>query len=73
MFNFMIKVNVETFEEYIINVFNYMLIDTTLHRCHNYMLEFLDYIFSKLIWAFCKHHQKTKNDKQIYMELKNMK
>jgi hypothetical protein len=37
------------------------------------MLKFLDYIFSKLTQAFCTHHQKTWNDKQIYMELKNMK
>jgi hypothetical protein len=27
MFNYVVKTNVETFEEYIINVFNYMLRD----------------------------------------------
>ncbi len=37
------------------------------------MLEFLDCIFSELIYAFCKHHWKIQNDEQIYMELKNMK
>jgi hypothetical protein len=37
------------------------------------MLKFLDYIFLKLTKAFCKCHQKTQNDKQIYMELKNVK
>jgi hypothetical protein len=37
------------------------------------MLEFHDYIFSKLTQAFCKHHWKIQNDEQIYMELKNMK
>jgi hypothetical protein len=29
--------------------------------------------FSELTYAFYKCHQKTHNDKQIYMELKNMK
>jgi hypothetical protein len=37
------------------------------------MSKFLDYIFSKLIQAFCKHHWKIQNDEQIYIELKNMK
>jgi hypothetical protein len=37
------------------------------------MSEFHDYIFSKFIRAFCKCHHKIQNDKQIYMELKNMK
>jgi len=37
------------------------------------MSKFLNYIFSKLTHAFCKHHQKIQNDEQIYMELKNMK
>jgi hypothetical protein len=37
------------------------------------MLEFLDCIFLELTQAFCKRHQKTQNDEQIYMELKNMK
>jgi hypothetical protein len=38
MFNFAMKADAETFEEYIINAFNYTLGDTTLNRCHNYML-----------------------------------
>jgi len=37
------------------------------------MLEFLDCIFLELAQAFCKRHQKTQNDEQIYMELKNVK
>jgi hypothetical protein len=37
------------------------------------MSKFLDHTFSELTQAFCKHHQKTQNDEQIYMELKNMK
>jgi hypothetical protein len=37
------------------------------------MLEFLDCIFLELTQAFCKRHQKTQNDEQIYMELKNVK
>jgi hypothetical protein len=37
------------------------------------MLDLLDCTFSELTQAFCKHHRKTQNDEQIYMELKNMK
>jgi len=37
------------------------------------MSKFLNYIFKKLIQAFCKRHQKTQNDEHIYMELKNIK
>jgi hypothetical protein len=37
------------------------------------MSKFLDYIFLELTHAFCKRHQKIQNDKQIYMDLKNMK
>jgi len=50
-----------------------MLRDTTSGWCHNYMSKFPNYIFSELTHAFCQRHQKTQNDKQIYMELKNMK
>jgi hypothetical protein len=73
MFNFAIKANAETFEKYIINAFSYMLRDMASYWCHNYMLEFLDYTFLELTHAFCKHHRKTQNYEQIYMELKNMK
>jgi len=67
------KVNAQTFKEYIINVFSYMLKDTALDWCHNYMLEFPNHTFLELTKTFCKHHWKTQNDEQIYMELKNMK
>jgi hypothetical protein len=53
--------------------FSYTLRDMASDWCHNYMSKFPNYIFSKLTLAFCKHHQKTQNDEQIYMELKNMK
>jgi hypothetical protein len=52
VFNFTIKVTVKTFEEYIINAFNYMLRYTTSDWCHNYMLEFPDCIFSELTRHF---------------------
>ncbi len=55
-----------------INTFGYTLRNTTSYWCHNNMLEFPNYIFSKLTQAFCKCQQKTQNDKQTYMELKNM-
>jgi hypothetical protein len=67
------KANVENSKEYIINAFSYTLKDIALDWCHNYMLEFLDHTFSKLTHAFCKRHWKIQNDKQIYIELKNMK
>jgi len=73
MFNSVIKANAETSQKYIINVFSFMLKNTTLDRCHDYILEFPNFIFSKFTHAFCKCHQKTQNDKQIYIELKNMK
>jgi hypothetical protein len=56
MFNFVIKANVETFEEYIINAFSYTLKDTTLDWCHNYMSKFPNYNFLELTQAFCKRH-----------------
>jgi hypothetical protein len=71
VFNYVVKVNAKTFEKYIINAFSYMLKDITSKWCNNYMLEFLDCIFLELTQAFC-NHQRTQNDKQIYMELKNM-
>jgi superfamily I DNA and/or RNA helicase len=37
VFNYVVKENAETFEEYIINVINYALRDVTLNWCHNYM------------------------------------
>jgi hypothetical protein len=40
--------NAKTFEEYIINVFSYTLKDMASNWCHNYMMEFLDYIFHTL-------------------------
>jgi hypothetical protein len=51
VFNFAIKENVETFEDYIINVFSYMLKDTTSNWCHNYMSKFPNCIF----WSLHKH------------------
>jgi hypothetical protein len=59
MFNYIIKNYAKTFEEYIINAFNYMLRDMESNWCHNYMSKFLDCIFSKLTQAFCKYHWKT--------------
>jgi hypothetical protein len=73
MFNSIIKKIVKTSEEYIINAFNYMLKDTILDWCHNYMSKFPNSIFSELTQAFCKCHRKIQNDEQIYMELKKMK
>ncbi len=45
VFNFVLKANVETFKEYVINVFSYTLKDTTSNWCNNYMSKFPDYIF----------------------------
>jgi hypothetical protein len=67
VFNYVVKVNANFFEEYIINAFSITLRDTTSGWCHNYMSKFIDYIFSELTHAFCKHHQKTQNDKEIYV------
>jgi hypothetical protein len=48
MFNFVMKENALIFEKFIINASSYTLRHTTSNWCHNYMLEFPDYIFSKL-------------------------
>jgi hypothetical protein len=58
MFNFVVKANVETSEDYIINAFGYMLKNMASDECHNYMSKFLDCTFLELTHAFCKHHQK---------------
>ncbi len=73
MFNSTVKVNVETFEKYILDSFKYMLKDITSDWCHNYMLKFPNYNFLKLAHAFCKCCRKIQNDEQIHMELKTMK
>ncbi len=73
MFNSIVKANVKTSEEYIINVFSYTLRNTTSDWCHNYMSKFSNYMFLEITHAFCKCDQKIQNDEQIYMELKNMK
>jgi hypothetical protein len=56
VFKFVMKANAKTFEKYMFNSFSYMLRDMALDWCHNYMSKFLEYIFSKLTHAFCKHH-----------------
>jgi hypothetical protein len=74
VFHVIFWANWETFEElYIINAFNYTLRVMTSNWSHNYMSISFYYIFLKLIQAFCKRHQKSQNDEQIYMELKNIK
>ncbi len=73
VFQIIVKVNGKTLEEYIINAFSYTLKKMASNWCNNYMLEFFNYNFLKLTQAFCKRHQKTQNDDQIYMELKNIK
>jgi hypothetical protein len=73
VFEAAIRVNGETFEEYIINAFNYTLRKMTLDYCHNYMLKFPNYIFFELTQAFYKPHWKIQNDKHNYMKFKNFK
>jgi hypothetical protein len=48
MFNFVVKANAETSEEYIINAINYMLKDMASNWCHNYMSEFFNILFQSL-------------------------
>jgi len=55
-FNFVVKVKVETFEEYIISVFNYTLKDMASDLCHNYMLKKINCIFLEFTHSFCKCH-----------------
>jgi len=48
MFNSIVKTNVETSKEYIINVFSYMLRDMASDWCHNYMSKFFDCTFLEI-------------------------
>jgi hypothetical protein len=48
VFNFVVKANAKTFEEYIINMFSYTLKDTASDWCYKYMSKFPNCIFSKL-------------------------
>jgi hypothetical protein len=73
VFQTTIRANGKTLEEYIINAFSYTLRETTSNWCHYYISKKLNCIFKKLYQAFCKHNQKTHNDEQILMELKNIK
>jgi hypothetical protein len=56
VFNSIVKAIAKTSEEYIINLFCYMLRGITLNWCHNYMLKCPNYIFLKLTHAFCNLH-----------------
>jgi hypothetical protein len=47
MLNYIVKTNAKTSKEYIINAFNYMLRNTTLNWCHNYMSKKFNCIFSE--------------------------
>jgi hypothetical protein len=70
VFNVAMKENGETYEEYIVNAFNYTLREMASYWGHKYMLKFHNYSFFELMQVLCKHHHKMQNDKQIYMELK---
>ncbi len=65
-----VRTNGETSMEYIINAFNYTLKEMASDWCHNYMSNFLDYIFFELTQMFYKCHWKIHNDKHIYMAFK---
>jgi hypothetical protein len=73
VFQTIIKAKGETSKEYIINTFSYTLKGWHHIGANNYMLEFSNWTFSKLIQTSCKRHQKTQNDKYIYMEFKNIR
>jgi len=72
VFNEVIKTNGEMYEEYIINAFSDALREMTSYWCHNYKSKFLTCFFFKLMKSLCKHHQKTQNNKHIYMEFKSI-
>ncbi len=52
VFNYAIKTNAQTSEEYIINVFSYTLRNMTLDWHHNYMSKNFDCIFQSLHMHF---------------------
>jgi hypothetical protein len=59
-----IKVNGETKDTKIINLFSFTIGDIVFDYCNNYMG---DYIFAKLQLVLCKRFKTIQNDEQVYM------
>jgi hypothetical protein len=58
-------------EATIINLFGFTLHDNIFEWGENFVQDHPNCIFEKLEQAFCKHFQIMKNDKEVYMQLKN--
>jgi len=67
-----IQANGETMEADIINLFNFTLQDIISKWGENFVQDCLNYTFDELKQAFCKSFHSVKNDKKIYIQLRNL-
>ncbi len=67
-----IKVNGETVESDIINLFSFTPHDSIFEWGENYVQDHPNCTFEKLEQAFCKRFKIMKNDEEVYMQLQNI-
>ncbi len=67
-----IKVDVETMENDIINMFGFTLNDNLSKWGENYVPNHPNYFFEELEQAICKWFKIVKNDEEVYMQLQNI-
>jgi len=61
-----IRINGESMETYIINLFGFTSRDNILERGENFVQDHLNYTFDELEQASCKCFRTMKNDKNLY-------
>ncbi len=59
VFKIAIRVNGETKDVKIVNLFSFTLKDTMSNQCNNHMRYYPNYIFIKLQLAFCKRYKSS--------------
>jgi hypothetical protein len=72
VFKKIIKVNGKIVEADIINLFGFTLRNNILKRDKNFVQDHPNCIFEKLEQMFYKCFQNVKNEKEVYMQLKNL-
>lgn len=72
VFKKVIKANGETMQANIINLFGFTLRDNILEWGENFVQNHPNCTVNELEQTFYKHFQTMKNDKEIYMSLRNL-
>jgi hypothetical protein len=67
-----IKVNGETMEANIIDLFGFTLKDNISEWGENYVRNHLNCTFEKFEQTFCKQFKSVKNSEEVYMQLQNI-